>query len=107
MSIQELVEQSEEERAVEEVEMLLQAYLMNLDNSWNKLEDINEYVEDTEARCNLLPKQLGLCLCSAGWMGQRRIGVAGVHWAGDGHLPEQHHPGAILCICGRFCLSPV
>ena len=54
-SIQELVEQSEEERAVEEVEMLLQAYLMNLDNSWNKLQDINEYVEDTEACRHLLP----------------------------------------------------
>lgn len=40
--------QEEEEREVAEVEMLLGAYYMTLDSTWDKLIDISEFVEDAE-----------------------------------------------------------
>ena len=30
--------------------MLLEAYFMHIDNTWNRLQTLNEYIEDTEAR---------------------------------------------------------
>ena len=36
-----------------EVEMLLEAYYMNLDSTWNKLTDISESVVDTEVTRHL------------------------------------------------------
>ena len=45
--------QEEEEREVEEVEMLLGAYYMNLDSVWNKLTDIAEFVDDAEVGWHL------------------------------------------------------
>ena len=36
-----------------EVEMLLEAYYMNLDSTWNKLTDISESVDDTEVMRHL------------------------------------------------------
>ena len=40
--------QEEEEREVGEVEMLLGAYYMILDSTWDKVIDISEFVEDAE-----------------------------------------------------------
>ena len=40
--------EEEEEEAVEEVEQLLEAYFINLDNTWNKLQTLTEYIDDTE-----------------------------------------------------------
>ena len=36
------------EEAITEVEMVLQTYFHNLDNSYNKLQTINEYMDDVE-----------------------------------------------------------
>ena len=36
------------EEAIMEVEMVLQTYFHNLDNSYNKLQTINEYMDDVE-----------------------------------------------------------
>jgi magnesium transporter len=43
----------EEEEAIEEVEMLLEAYFMQIDNTWNKLQTLTEYVDDTEDFINI------------------------------------------------------
>lgn len=40
--------EEEEEEAVEEVEQLLEAYFINLDNTWNKLQTLAEYIDDTD-----------------------------------------------------------
>ena len=45
--------EEEEEEAVEEVEQLLEAYFINLDNTWNKLQTLTEYVGDTEDFVNI------------------------------------------------------
>jgi len=45
--------EEEEEEAVEEVEQLLEAYFINLDNSWNKLQTLTEYIDDTEDFINI------------------------------------------------------
>lgn len=46
--LQDDLRQEEEEREVDEVEMLLGAYSMMLDSTWNKLTDVYEFVEDAE-----------------------------------------------------------
>jgi len=33
--------------------MLLEAYFMHIDNTWNRLQTLNEYIEDTEDLVNL------------------------------------------------------
>lgn len=45
--------EEEEEEAVEEVEQLLEAYFINLDNTWNKLQTLTEYIDDTEDFINI------------------------------------------------------
>lgn len=46
-------ESERREEAISEVEMVLQTYFHNLDNSYNKLQTINEYMDDVEVRANL------------------------------------------------------
>lgn len=41
------------EGEVAEVEMLLEAYFMNYDNTFNRLETLNEYIKDTEDLVNI------------------------------------------------------
>lgn len=43
----------EEEEAIEEVEMLLEPYFMQVDNTYNKLQTLNEYINDTEDFVNV------------------------------------------------------
>lgn len=43
----------EEEEAVEEVEQLLESYFMQADNTWNKLQTLTEYIDDTEDYINI------------------------------------------------------
>jgi magnesium transporter len=43
----------EEEEAIEEVEMVLEAYFMRIDNTYNKLQALGEYVDDTEDFINI------------------------------------------------------
>ena len=43
----------EEEEAVEEVEQLLETFFLQLDNTWNKLQTLTEYVDDTEDYINI------------------------------------------------------
>jgi len=43
----------EEEEAVEEVEQLLESYFMQSDNTWNKLQTLTEYIDDTEDYINI------------------------------------------------------
>lgn len=43
----------QEEEAIEEVEMLLEAYFMRIDNTYNKLQALGEYVDDTEDFINI------------------------------------------------------
>lgn len=38
----------EEDPDVQQVEMLLQAYFIQMDNTFNRLETMNEYISDTE-----------------------------------------------------------
>lgn len=33
--------------------MLLEAYFMHIDNTWNRLQTLNEYIDDTEELVNL------------------------------------------------------
>lgn len=37
-----------EDNTVEEVEMVLEPYFMRLDNTYNKLRSLTEYIDDTE-----------------------------------------------------------
>ncbi len=50
---------------MQKVEMLLETYSMHIYNTYNKLQFLKEYVDDTEvttfAFCNLT-KQLALCI---------------------------------------------
>lgn len=43
----------EEEEAVEVVEQLLESYFMQADNTWNKLQTLTEYIDDTEDYVNI------------------------------------------------------
>lgn len=43
----------EEEEEIAEVEMILEAYFMHLDNTYNRLQTLNEYIQDTEDLVNL------------------------------------------------------
>lgn len=43
----------EEEEAVEVVEQLLESYFMQVDNTWNKLQTLTEYIDDTEDYINI------------------------------------------------------
>lgn len=45
--------EEEEEEAVEEVEQLLESYFMQVDNTWNKLQTLTEYIDDTEDYINI------------------------------------------------------
>lgn len=45
-----VAEAQRREEAITEVEMVLQTYFHNLDNSYNKLQTINEYMDDVEVR---------------------------------------------------------
>ena len=40
----------EDDPDVQQVEMLLQAYFIQMDNTFNQLETMNEYISDTEVR---------------------------------------------------------
>lgn len=42
-----------EEEEIAEVEMLLEAYFMHVDNTYNRLQTLNEYIQDTEDLVNL------------------------------------------------------
>jgi magnesium transporter len=42
-----------QEEEVAEVEMLLEAYFMHVDNTYNRLQTLHEYIEDTEDLVNL------------------------------------------------------
>lgn len=43
----------EEEEAIEVVEQLLETYFMQADNTWNKLQTLTEYIDDTEDYVNI------------------------------------------------------
>jgi magnesium transporter len=43
----------EEEEAIELVEQLLETYFMQADNTWNKLQTLTEYIDDTEDYVNI------------------------------------------------------
>lgn len=43
----------EEEEAIEEVEQLLETFFLQLDNTWNKLQTLTEYIDDTEDYINI------------------------------------------------------
>eukprot|EP00890_Picochlorum_soloecismus_P000095 jgi/Picsp_1/1086/NSC_04569-R1_magnesium transporter mrs2-1 len=45
--------EEEEEEAVEVVEQLLESYFMQADNTWNKLQTLTEYIDDTEDYINI------------------------------------------------------
>ena len=49
------------EGAIQEVEMVLQTYFHNLDNTYNKLATINENMDDVEVTC-----QHELCIAMEG-----------------------------------------
>lgn len=73
-----------EEREASEVAMLLEAYYMNLDSTWNKLEDVSETLDDAEV-CF----QSSICACaSSSRLLQSAALLAGVDGPGDGHLQE-------------------
>jgi magnesium transporter len=42
-----------QEEEIAEVEMLLEAYFMHVDNTYNRLQTLNEYIQDTEDLVNL------------------------------------------------------
>lgn len=44
---------SDDEEEIQEVEMLLEAYFMHIDNTYNRLQTLNEYIDDTEDLVNL------------------------------------------------------
>ena len=101
--------QEEEEREVAEVEMLLGAYYMILDSTWDKLIDISEFVEDAEVSNTQADSQFTaasmqsrttciLCPLPAVkyWMKHwtaervRFLRSAGAHGPRNGHLSQQH-----------------
>ncbi len=41
----------EDEADVQQVEMLLEAYFIHMDNTFNRLDTMNEYISDTEVCC--------------------------------------------------------
>jgi magnesium transporter len=45
--------EEEEREAVDAVEQLLESYFMQMDNAWNKLQTLTEYVDDTEDYVNI------------------------------------------------------
>ena len=49
--------QEEDDSDMHQVEMLLQAYFIQMDNTFNRLDTMNEYISDTEVCCawRLLP----------------------------------------------------
>ena len=40
----------EDEEEIAEVEMVLETYFMHVDNTYNKLQTLCEYIDDTEVR---------------------------------------------------------
>ncbi len=44
---------SDSDSEVDEVEMVLEAYFMQLDNTYNKLQTLCEYIDDTEVSLEL------------------------------------------------------
>ena len=48
----------EDDAATQQVEMLLEAYFIHMDNTFNRLDTMNEYISDTEVcspRCAHVP----------------------------------------------------
>lgn len=43
-------EPEDDEADVQEVEMVLETYFMHIDNTYNKLQTLTEYIDDTEVR---------------------------------------------------------
>uniref|UniRef100_A0A8R7QJ02 Magnesium transporter n=1 Tax=Triticum urartu TaxID=4572 RepID=A0A8R7QJ02_TRIUA len=52
------------ENDVEELEMLLEAYFMQIDGTLNKLTTLREYIDDTEDYINIQVRFLVKCMCS-------------------------------------------
>lgn len=44
-----------DEEEIAEVEMVLETYFMHVDNTFNKLQTLCEYIDDTEVRSTDLP----------------------------------------------------
>ena len=59
-----LGEQSDDDD-VNEVEMLLEAYFIQVDNTHNKLQTLHEYIDDTEVRRLILTYLNKQCFASA------------------------------------------
>ena len=43
-------ENEDDDADVQEVEMVLETYFMHIDNTYNKLQTLTEYIDDTEVR---------------------------------------------------------
>ena len=47
-------ESEDDDDDVQEVEMVLETYFMHIDNTYNKLQTLTEYIDDTEVRMPIL-----------------------------------------------------
>ena len=56
--------QDEDDADMHQVEMLLQAYFIQMDNTFNRLDTMNEYISDTEV-CLTCPVNALCCLSAA------------------------------------------
>lgn len=46
-------EPEDDDADAQEVEMVLETYFMHIDNTYNKLQTLTEYIDDTEVSCSL------------------------------------------------------
>ena len=57
--------QDDDDADMQQVEMLLEAYFIQMDNTFNRLETMNEYISDTEVcLVSAALTRLFFCLCS-------------------------------------------
>ena len=56
--------QDEDDADMHQVEMLLQAYFIQMDNTFNRLDTMNEYISDTEVWVTCLVKRFLLLIRS-------------------------------------------
>lgn len=54
--------QDEDDADMHQVEMLLQAYFIQMDNTFNRLDTMNEYISDTEV-CSARLRTLSIACC--------------------------------------------
>ena len=57
-----VADQDEEDADMQQVEMLLQAYFIHVDNTFNRLHTMNEYISDTEVSTACQARLLLACM---------------------------------------------